>query len=96
MTCDPVDGMYNPYGVSTTEESGYFDDCNALVQSRCAMGDLSGKLGTLRLEPVTTSPRKAHSFYDVNLELLGPYSGELRSSTIPFEPNFGCVLHHTL
>ena len=41
------------------------------------MGDLSGKLGALALEPVTTIPHKTYSFYDENLHLLGPFTGEL-------------------
>ena len=78
--CDPVDGIYNPYSVNTSKESGYLNDCTALSQLRCAMGDLSGKLGELGLEPVTTTPRKTYSFYDVNLHLLGPFSSELGSA----------------
>ena len=76
-TCtDHIGALYNPYGVSTTAESGYFDDCTSLRQQRCAMGDLSGKLGTLGLEPVTASYHKTYSFYDENLHLLGPFTGE--------------------
>ena len=41
------------------------------------MGDLSGKLGTLGLEPVTNNPRKSYSFYDENLHLVGPFTGEV-------------------
>ena len=40
------------------------------------MGDLSGKLGTLGLEPVTTNPHRTYSFYDENLHLLGPFTGQ--------------------
>ena len=40
------------------------------------MGDLSGKLGALRLEPLTANPRKTYSFYDDNLHLLGPLTSE--------------------
>ena len=75
ISSDSVDGIYNPFGVNTSRESGYLDDCTALSHFRCAMGDLSGKLGALGLEPATTSPHKAHSFYDENLHLLGPFSG---------------------
>ena len=44
------------------------------------MGDLmiSGKLGTLSLEPMATHPHKTYSFYDENLHLLGPLSGALK------------------
>ena len=69
--------MYNPYNISTAAESGYFDDCTSVSQQRCAMGDLSGKLGTLRLEPQTNTPHKTYSFYDENLHLLGPLTSEL-------------------
>ena len=41
------------------------------------MGDLSGKLGALRLEPLTANPRKTYAFYDDNLHLLGPLTSEL-------------------
>ena len=44
------------------------------------MGDLSGKLGALGLEPVATSPRKTYSFYDENLHLLGPFTSEFGRS----------------
>ena len=40
------------------------------------MGDLGGKLGTLGLEPMTNSPHKTYSFYDENLDVLGPFSSE--------------------
>ena len=40
------------------------------------MGDLGGKLGTLGLEPMTNSPHKTYSFYDENLDVLGPLSSE--------------------
>ena len=40
------------------------------------MGDLSGKLGTLGLEPRTNNPHKTYSFYDENLDVLGPFSSE--------------------
>ena len=40
------------------------------------MGDLSGKLGALELEPVATTPLKTYSFYDENLHLLGPFTSE--------------------
>ena len=76
-TCtDHAGERYNPYGVNTTEESGYLDDCSSLRQQRCAMGDLTGKLGALGLEPVTTSPHQTYSFYDENLHLLGPFTSE--------------------
>ena len=76
-TCtDHIGTLYNLYGVNTTAESGYFDDCTSLRQQRCAMGDLSGKLGILELEPVTVSHYKTYSFYDENLHLLGPFTGE--------------------
>ena len=68
--------LYNPYHVSTSSESGYLDDCTSTNQQRCAMGDLSGKLGALRLEPLTANPRKTYSFYDDNLHLLGPLTSE--------------------
>ena len=75
---DHIGALYNPYAVSTTEESGYFDDCSSLSQLRCAMGDLGGKLGTLALEPVTNSSHKTYSFYDKNLFLTGPYTSEFK------------------
>ena len=76
-TCsDHLGAQYNPYRVNTTAESGYLDDCSSLRQQRCAMGDLGGKLGTLGLEPMTNSPHKTFSFYDENLDVLGPFSSE--------------------
>ena len=72
-----IGAQYNPYGVNTSADSGYFDDCTSLSQQRCAMGDLSGKLGALGLEPVATNPHKATSFYDENLHLLGPSTGKI-------------------
>ena len=76
-TCtDHIGERYNPYGVNTTQESGYLEDCSSLSQLRCAMGDLTGKLGALGLEPVTTSPHQTYSFYDENLHLLGPFTSE--------------------
>ena len=77
--CDPDVGIYNPYAIDTSNESGYLDDCTTLSQLRCAMGDLTGKHGTLELVPVTNSNRKLYSFYDENLHLLGPFTGELGS-----------------
>ena len=50
------------------------------------MGDLSGKLGTLGLEPITDSSRKTYSFYDENFHLVGPFTGEFR--------NLGCYASH--
>ena len=76
-TCSNTVGiLYNPYAVNTTAESGYFDDCTSLRQQRCAMGDLSGKLGVLGLEPVTNNPHKTYSFYDEHLYLIGPFTSE--------------------
>ena len=76
-TCsDHLGAQYNPYRVNTTAESGYLDDCSSLRQQRCAMGDLGGKLGTLGLEPMANSPHKTYSFYDENLDVLGPFSSE--------------------
>ena len=78
-TCtDTIGALYNPYGVSTTTESGYLNDCTSRSQQRCAMGDLSGKLGTLGLEPMANTPRKTYAFYDENLHLVGPFSGEFK------------------
>jgi len=74
--CIHTGALYNPYHVSTAAESGYFEDCTSTNQQRCAMGDLSGKLGALRLEPLTANPRKTYSFYDDNLHLLGPLTSE--------------------
>ena len=74
--CDPGYDVYNPYAVNRSKASGYLADCTTLTQLRCAMGDLSGKLGTLQLEPVTTRPCKTYSFYDENLHLLGPFTGK--------------------
>ena len=74
--------LYNPYEVSTAAESGYFDGCTSLNQQRCAMGDLSGKLGTLRLDPPTANPHKTYSFYDENLHLLGPFTSECLSAIL--------------
>ena len=82
-TCsDTVGALYNPYAVSTTAESGYIDDCTSLRQQRCAMGDLSGKLGTLGLEPMATNPHKTYSFYDEHLYLVGPFTGEFRNAVL--------------
>ena len=68
--------LYNPYGVNTTDKSGYIKECSALRQLRCAMGDLTGKLGPLGLEPLSYKPHKTYSFYDENLFLVGPFSSE--------------------
>ena len=46
------------------------------------MGDLSGKLRTLELDPLATDPHKTYSFYDENLHLLGPFTGEFRVKNI--------------
>ena len=82
-TCtDHIGALYNPYGVNTTAESGYFDDCTSWSQQRCAMGDLSGKLEVLGLEPVTTSPHKTYSFYDELLYLVGPFTGEFKNAVL--------------
>ena len=76
-TCsDHIGAQYNPYRVNTTAESGYLDDCTSLNQLRCAMGDLSGKVGTLELQLVTSSPHKTYSLYDENLHVLGPFTSE--------------------
>ena len=74
--CMHTGTLYNPYEVSTAAESGYFDDCTPVSQQRCAMGDLSGKLGTLKLKSRTNTPHKTYSFYDDNLHLLGPFTSE--------------------
>ena len=70
--------QYNPYEVMKTPESGYMNDCSSRRQRRCAMGDLSGKLGTLILEPNSTNPHKTYSFYDENLHLAGPFTSEFK------------------
>ena len=64
-------------------DEDYEDDCTRLNQLRCAMGDLSKKLGRLVLgaTPVTFSTRRTYSFYDENLHLLGPFTGELEINT---------------
>ena len=99
-TCtDHIGALYNPYGVSTTAESGYFDDCTSQSQQRCAMGDLSGKLEVLGLEPVTTSPHKTYSFYDELLYLVGPFTGEFRNAVLYIETAIAlsvCLNDHAL
>ena len=67
---------YNPYQVHVNSSAGYMNDCNPHKQQRCAMGDLSGKLGTLAIE-VNSNPHKTYSFYDENLFLTGKYTSEL-------------------
>ena len=71
-----IGALYNPYAVTTTNESGYIDDCTSRRQQRCAMGDLSGKLGTLRLESISTKPHITYSFYDENIFLAGKYTSK--------------------
>ena len=84
-TCsDTIGAQYNPYAVNATAESGYIDDCTSLRQQRCAMGDLSGKLGTLGLEPMAKH-RKTYSFYDENLHLVGPFTGKFRNALVSSE-----------
>ena len=83
---DTVGAQYNPYEVKTTNESGYFDDCTSHRQQRCAMGDLSRKLGTLRLEPNSTNPHKTYSFYDENLFLTGNFTSEFNFVPVSIEP----------
>lgn len=74
-----IEKLYNPYGVKTTDKSGYIKECSALRQLRCAMGDLTGKLGPLGLEPLSYKPHKTYSFYDENLFLVGPFTSEPES-----------------
>ena len=77
-TCtDVIDKQYNPYEVDTSEESGYFRGCSPLRQLRCAMGDLSRKLGPLMLEPASAI-HEMYSFYDENLFLAGPFTSEFQ------------------
>ena len=73
-----IGALYNPYAVKTTVESGYLDACNSQRQLRCAMGDLSRKLGALELGPVTASPHQTYSFYDEHLFLAGPFTSEFK------------------
>ena len=54
------------------------DDCTSRRQQRCAMGDLSGKLGRLKIDPNSIYPHKTYSFYDENLFLTGPYTSEFK------------------
>ena len=78
-TCtDVIDKQYNPYEVDTSEESGYFRGCSPLRQLRCAMGDLSRKLGPFMLEPASARLHKMYSFYDENLFLDGPFTSEFQ------------------
>ena len=67
--------LYNPYQVQLNSSAGYMNDCNPHKQQRCAMGDLSGKLGTLAIE-VNSNHHKTYSFYDENLFLTGKYTSE--------------------
>lgn len=71
-----IGAPYNPFEVSRSEESGYFDDCTSRRQQRCAMGDLSRKLEKLSIEPQSKNPHKMYSFYDENLFLAGKYTSE--------------------
>ena len=68
--------LYNPYQVQVKSSAGYMNDCNPRSQQRCAMGDLSGKLGTLAIE-ANSNPHKTYSLYDENLFLTGKYTSEL-------------------
>ena len=70
-----IASLYNPYQVQVTSSTGYMNDCNPRRQQRCAMGDLSGKLGTLAIES-KSNHHKTYSFYDENLFLTGNYSSE--------------------
>ena len=55
------------------------------------MGDLSWKLGTLGVEPTTSSPHKTYSFYDENLDVLGPLSSEsIDKPAVLFMPTIIC------
>ena len=88
-TCsDHIGAQYNPYGVNTTAESGYLEDCISRKQLRCAMGDLGRKLETLELESLINSPHKTYSFYDENLHVLGPFTSESMDNTC-------CFMHAT-
>lgn len=71
-----IASLYNPYQVQVNSSAGYMNDCNPRNQQRCAMGDLSGKLGTLAIEANSNS-HKTYSFYDENLFLTGKYTSEL-------------------
>ena len=68
--------VYNPYEVGTTNKSGYSEGCSSMRQLRCAMGDLTGKLGTLR--PMTANSHNIYSFYDENLFLTGPFTSKYK------------------
>ena len=74
-----IGALYNPFGVSRSEESGYLDDCTSRRQQRCAMGDLSRKLANLRMDTMSKNPYIMYSFYDENLFLAGKYTSELYS-----------------
>ena len=63
------------------------------------MGDLSGKLGTLVIEPNSMNPYKTYSFYDTNLLLSGPYTSEFKwpfykLSLQLFESTICCAQQH--
>ena len=68
--------LYNPYQVQVNSSAGYMNDCNPHNQQRCAMGDLSGKLGMFASK-ANSIPHKTYSFYDENLFLTGKYTSEL-------------------
>ena len=59
------------------------------------MGDLSRKLGTLRLEPNSTNPCKTYSFYDENLFLTGNFTSEFNFVPVSIAPDLPmtCEVH---
>ena len=76
-----IASLYNPYQVQVKNSAGYMNDCNPRSQQRCAMGDLSGKLGTLAIE-ANSNHHKTYSFYDENLFLTGNYTSEFNKCVL--------------
>ena len=78
-SCNSSYSTYNPFNVSMT--GNYTSDCTVESQLRCAMGDLTGKLGQLTVESGTGAKVKTYTFYDDLLYLTGPNSGEVSFCT---------------
>ncbi|XP_023224241.1 uncharacterized protein LOC111625338 [Centruroides sculpturatus] len=81
VRCISAGFIWNPYTVKTDDDL-YKKDCHASNPLRCAMGDLSGRHGTVEI-----GGRKK-VFSDMNLPLVGNFSVMKRSLVI-FDENGG-------
>ncbi|KAG0723410.1 Superoxide dismutase [Cu-Zn] [Chionoecetes opilio] len=73
MRCVSAGARFNPYKVSTEEKQ--YRGCSADSPSKCELGDLSGRLGFLRVSgTVKGAPESQKMMTDANLPLSGPRS----------------------